>query len=258
MTLGGKWRELHRKRFAQLPEDCGGPAPLSGDEDLRDWSHRATTPDQYRIERYIDRFDLRDKRILHIGIGNSGLAQRFYGRVGQIVGTTVDQSEMNVARCLGFANYHVVLHNKYDGDSRVIDGRFDFIVDNNPTSPCCCMTHLAELFRFFESRLAEGGQVVTDRVGLAWIPEGSHPRWSLDFADFAAVAAAAGLDAWRIDRNTYVLCHGKPSRAEFAPRLRSMIRRAQQLANRAARRGPRRVLHILRTTAAEAHRALRK
>jgi hypothetical protein len=49
---------------------------MSSDPALRNWSQKWTTPDQLRIERYIDRFDLRSKRILHIGIGNSGLARR--------------------------------------------------------------------------------------------------------------------------------------------------------------------------------------
>ena len=77
------WRKLHEERFSELPFDCGNdisPGIIYG-PDLRDWSAKATTPDQYRIEKFIDRFDLRDKRVLHVGIGNSGLAKRFHRRV---------------------------------------------------------------------------------------------------------------------------------------------------------------------------------
>ena len=171
MSLTKAWRELHRSRFPELPFDCGNeddPGIIYG-PDLRDWSAKATTPDQYRIEKYIDRFDLRDKRLLHIGVGNSGLARRFHRRVKEIVGTTIDEPEIKVAQTLGYPNYSVVLHNKYSGGGDRIAGKFDFILDNNLTSPCCCVRHLAALFTFFGERLSDGGHIVTDREGLAWI-----------------------------------------------------------------------------------------
>ena len=112
-----RWQRLQRQRFPELPFDCGNRSDpgIIYSEDLRDWSDKATTPDQWRIERYIDRFDLRGKRVLHIGIGNSGLARRFHRRVGQIVGTTIDQPEIDVAQSLALPNYAFVLHNKYSG-----------------------------------------------------------------------------------------------------------------------------------------------
>src|SRR5438309_7963833 len=103
------WRELYKLRFSDLPFDCGNandPGIIYG-PDLRDWSTKATTPDQYRIERYIDRFDLRDKRLLHVGIGNSGLAKRFHGRVKEIVGTTIDEPDIRVAQALSYPNYSI-------------------------------------------------------------------------------------------------------------------------------------------------------
>lgn len=246
MTLSGKWRQLHRERFPELPEDCGGPAFASEDEDLRDWSRKTTTPDQYRIERYIDRFDLRDRRILHIGIGNSGLARRFHGRVGEIVGTTLDEPEIELARRLGYPNYRVVLHNKYSGAAEAIPGRFDFILDNNLASACCCVTHLAELFKLLEGKLSENGLIVTDREGLAWIPRGTNPRWSFNLNDLAALASVAGFDAWRINRNTWVLCHGRPGHPALGPRLRASIRRMHRFAKRVVHGSHRRITSVLR------------
>lgn len=224
MGLPEEWRELHRSRFSELPLDCGGPAAESNDPVLRDWSRKWTTPDQLRIERYIDRFDLRAKRILHIGIGNSGLARRFHDHAQEIVGTSLDQPELQLARQLNYPNYAVVRHNKYSGSTDEINGRFDFIVENNPTSACCCIRHLAELFHFLKATLANDGQIVTDRVGLAWIPERAHSRWSFDFEDLQAVASVAGLQAWKLSKNTYVLCRGAPLRPALGSRLRSSIR----------------------------------
>src|SRR3954466_6599598 len=147
------WRELHRARFPELPFDCGNSSDpgVRYCEDLRDWSDKATTPDQRRVEHFIDRFDLRDKRVLHIGIGNSGLAKRFHRRVKEIVGTTIDEPEIRVAQALELPNYIAILHNKYSGRNEGVRGRFAIIVDNNPTSPCCCIRHLAVLFEFFSA-----------------------------------------------------------------------------------------------------------
>jgi hypothetical protein len=246
--LTGKWRKLHCLRFSELPADCGTRPAESSDPALRDWSRKWTTPDQLRIERYIDQFDLHDKRVLHIGIGNSGLATRFHQRVGEILGTSLDGPELQLARSLQYPNYRVVLHNKYSGATDEIAGRFDFIAENNPTSACCCVRHLAELFRFLEFKLTDGGQIVTDRVGLAWIPEGANPRWSFDFEDLQAIGSTVGLQVWKINRDTYVLCRDKPTKPALSGRLQNLLRRARSLAIQAltVRRQPRSVGNVYR------------
>jgi hypothetical protein len=243
------WARLNRLRFPELPYDCGNaidPGLIDSDH-MRDWSRRPTTPDQYRIEAYLDRFDLRSKRILHIGVGNSGLAQRLHRRVKEIVGTTVDEAELEHARALGLPNYAVKLHNKYADGGEAVNGEFDFIVDNNPVSACCCITHLAAVLDLFAAKLAEGGQVVTDRHGLHWIAPGVHPRFRFDFDDLAATAALAGLAAWRIDGNVHVLTrNGLPLKPKLVSRLRSFVRRARALPGRVLRAAPRRAGRLWR------------
>lgn len=248
MTVTKAWRELHRSRFPDLPLDCGNlrdPGVIYS-EDLRDWSDKATTPDQARIERYIDRYDLRNAHILHVGIGNSGLAKRFHARVKEIVGTTIDEPEIRVARSLSLPNYRVVLHNKYSGSDDLIEGTFDFILDNNPTSPCCCIRHLADLFQFYAEKLAPGGQIVTDQQGLAWVPDGTNPRWSFDFDDLAAVGGAVGLSAFRMSRTVYVLSRSAPAAPDWRSRSRHVLRRAWRLPGQIARNGPRELARISR------------
>lgn len=242
------WRKLHAQRFPDLLFDCGNdrdPGIIYG-PDLRDWSAKATTPDQARIEKYIDRFDLSDKRLLHIGIGNSGLARRFHRRVKEIVGTTIDEPEIKVAETLGCPNYSVALHNKYSGDTSVLTGKFDVIVDNNPTSPCCCVKHLAALFGFLDERLADGGFIVTDRGGLAWIPEESNRRWSFDFDDLAVVAATAGFTAFRATNSVYVLSRSAPPMPSLGSLTRHFGRRAAAFPGKVVRNGPRRLARIFR------------
>jgi hypothetical protein len=218
-------------------------------DDLRDWSDKATTSDQARMERYIDRYDLRRGRILHIGIGNSGLARRFHRRVGEIVGTTIDDPEMQVARALSLPNYTFVVHNKFLGRNDIVEGTFNFILDNNPTSPCCCIRHLAVLFEFYAEKLASGGQVVTDRQGLEWVTESNLPRWGFDFDDLAAVATAAEFSAFRMTRNVYVLARSAPP----APGLRAVsanwARRARMLPAKIVRNGPRALFRQARRSA---------
>jgi hypothetical protein len=248
VTTLDRWRELHEREFAELPFDCGNSTDpgVRYCEDLRDWSDKATTPDQRRIENYIDRFDLRQKRILHIGIGNSGLARRFYRRVREIVGTTIDEPEMKVARSLAAPNYSFVLHNKFSGRHDVVDGLFDFILDNNPTSPCCCVRHLAELFEFYDKKLALGGQIVTDRQGLGWIPDDTNPRWSFDFDDLKSVGATAGFSAYRANRRVYVLSRSAPPSPSLASLSRHLLRRAGRLPGQIARYGTRLLGRALR------------
>jgi len=238
VTTGDRWRELHKRYFADLPFDCGNSTDpgVRYCEDLRDWSDKATTPDQRRIENYIDRFDLRQKRILHIGIGNSGLARRFHRRVQEIVGTTIDEPEMKVARSLAVPNYSFVLHNKFSGRDDVVEGTFDFILENNPTSPCCCVRHLSVLFDFYAKKLAPGGQIVTDRQGLEWLPEESNPRWSFTFDDLAAAASVAGFSAFRVDSNVYVVSRSAPPSPSLLPRARHALRRFDTFCGKVARR----------------------
>ena len=251
VTVTEAWRELHRSRFPNLPLDCGNlrDPGIIYSEDLRDWSDKATTPDQARMERYIDRYDLRQARVLHVGIGNSGFAKRFHPRVKEIVGTTIDEPEMQVAAVLGLPNYRFVIHNKYSGGNEGVEGKFDFILDNNPTSPCCCLRHLAELFEFYSDKLAPGGQIVTDQEGLGWVPHDSNPRWSFDFDDLTAVARVAGLSAYRVNRTVYVLSHSPPPQPDLMSLSRHIGRRARALPGQIVRHGPRELARISRRAA---------
>ena len=248
MMGADRWRELHERRFPELPFDCGKRTDpgVRYSEHLRDWSNKATTPDQRRIEYYIDHYDLRQKRILHIGIGNSSFAKRFHRRVMEIVGTTIDESEIAVAHSLSLPNYLFVVQNKFSGKDDAIDGVFDFIVDNNLTSPCCCIQHLASMFEFYAEMLSDGGQIVTDRQGLHWVPDVTNPGWSFDFDDLAAVSTVAGFSAFRMSRNVYVLSRSAPPPPDWLSISKYALRRAWMLPGQIARNGPQRLARIVR------------
>ena len=64
-----------------------------GVPEWQDWSQRATTPDQKRIEDVFDTQKLDGKSVLHVGVGNSNFAQRFHSRVERLDGITIQESE---------------------------------------------------------------------------------------------------------------------------------------------------------------------
>jgi hypothetical protein len=224
--------QLAADRFAGLPPSCGNAIDpgIVFAPDWRDWSGRDTSVDQARIEAWLDRFPLAGKRILHVGIGNSSLAREFAPRAREVVGISLDPPELARARELDLANYRAVARNKYADLGADIEGPFDFIVDNNITSACCCLSHLLALLQTYGERLAPGGQILTDREGLGWIPHapGLNPRWRFSTEDLAAIGELAGLATEPIGQHLVVLSRGARSRPTPASRAASPLRRARE------------------------------
>jgi len=232
-------KALHAERFADLPFDCERELDpgIEDTAEWRDWSAQPTTPDQLRIEAYIDAFDLRGKSILHVGAGTSRLGARFARRARRIVGTTVVPGEVRCGRELGIGNYRVLLQNKYRGSEGLEGEAFDFIVDNNPATFACCLTHFARMMEAYAALLNKGGRVVTDRIGLGWTTEVSHPRWGFSFDDLSALVGLAGLDTYSVGAETIVLAREAPSRPSILGRSRRLLRRMRRaLARLAGRR----------------------
>lgn len=217
-------------QFPELLRDCGErQAPgLSIAEEWRDWSERPTTPDQLAIERYLAGCDLKQRRILHVGTGNSSLARRFHGTAGEIVGLTINPEEVELAERLALPGYRVLPRNKYLADSSVLGGPFDFIVDNNPTTFACCLRHFGAMMRFYGKNLAPGGQLLTERLGLGWVCDATKqdPRWGFDFADLAAAGAMLGLKAYR-EGSVYILSTERPKRFGFGDRATLRLHRVR-------------------------------
>jgi len=133
----------------------------------------------------------------------------------------------------GTANYRVLLHNKYRGGDGMADDTFDFIVDNNPSTFACCLTHFARMIEFYAAVLAPSGQIVTERLGLGWSLPHSHPRWGFDPADLAAIARSFGLEMHEIGPHIVVLSREAPRRptwrGRLAHRMRELGRRLSRL-----------------------------
>jgi len=82
--------------------------------------------------------------MLHVGVGNSKLAQRFASRARRLDGLTVHQNEKTHADALGIPNYTVYVLNKYSPEFvSVLTKPYDVIIDNNLASFACCQYHFA-------------------------------------------------------------------------------------------------------------------
>jgi hypothetical protein len=170
-----------------------------------DFSQRETTCDQTRIESYLDTLDLKGKRILHIGIGNSSLAERFNNRDTLIEGVTVSEKEHSHALSLGLTNYKVHLVNKYSHGFLLAfkQNQFDIIVDNNLASFACCKYHLYSMFDNYLWCLKLAGRILTDQRGMDWAL--LDPSLILDFAGLTELVANLPLKAIKMTPTVYAL-----------------------------------------------------
>ena len=170
-----------------------------------DFSMRETTRDQARIESVLAAMDLRGRRLLHIGVGNSQFARRFAGRGAVVEGVTVNERELKHAKSLNIAGYRVVLVNKYEREfvTYFHKHRFDFVIDNNMAAFACCKYHLYVMLESYLWCLRPGGKVLTDQRGMDWAL--SDPSFILDFSDLEALAETLPIKVSRETDMVYAL-----------------------------------------------------
>ena len=161
------WRKKLKVSSLFCGRDSDGGVPYY-DLDF-DWAERETTEDQKRIEDYLTQARKVNHRLLHVGIGNSSLAQKVSTKFSTIVGTSLSDQEVSRAEDMNISNYYTFRINKYsEFFSRAIDSEFDVIVDNNPNSFCCCAFHLSRLLTSYHKMLTSHGKLLTDIEGIGW------------------------------------------------------------------------------------------
>jgi|SRR5215213_2547709 len=189
-----------KSRYESCPEVCGNMESPGLALDMPLWvdhTRDETTVDQARIEAEMDKMDLSGKNVLHVGIGNSKLAQRFTTRVNLIDGLTVSRNEKAVADSLGLANYAAYFLNKYSREFILtIKNRYDLIVDNNLASFACCKYHFYSMLDNYIWSLRPGGRILTDQQGMDWVIE--DPRWKLTYQDLHALESKFPVKAGRV------------------------------------------------------------
>jgi hypothetical protein len=202
--------------FTMLADFCGsdeGP----GCEDAREWqiwTTRETTLDQTHIEDALDSMVGRTSSIFHVGVGNSGLARRFAYRASMVRGITLYEEEKEYADTLGILNYTVSITNKYSRDMAKINGKFDFVVDNNPGSYSCCLFHFCRMMVGYSEMLRNGGVLLTAESGLGWVSAFVDPAWCLRWTDWNRLGHALSMPARQITPTVFSLVRSElPNRA---------------------------------------------
>jgi len=165
--------------YASCIERCG-QKPIEFTGTAIDWLN-STTADQQRIETVLALKISTDDVLLHVGVGNSKLAQRFHERVSWIEGITLGGTEGQLAKSFGIPNYNVHRINKYDETltSRMQHLPYNFIIDNNPASYACCVYHFHTMMRNYVAMLGAGGKILTDKAGLSHVGLSNDPNWDL-------------------------------------------------------------------------------
>ena len=156
------------RAYATYREDCGSELPgVASNDEAIDWTRQETTPDQARIEAVLDTMALAGAQILHVGVGNSKLAQRFASRVRGIDGITVHENEKTSADVLAIADYTVYVVNKYGREVvSVLPRTYDFIIDNNLASFACCKKHFSVMLKNYTTVLRSRGRILTCQIGM--------------------------------------------------------------------------------------------
>ena len=149
------------------------------------WEDRKTTSDEIDVLNFIkENFDLKNKYLLHIGIGNSEIVTMFR-ETKKIVGVTISSRELQKAQNLNINNYELYLCDKYSTNfyELVKNIKFDFIIDTNLKSYSCCQLS----FNFFMHNLANilnfNGIIFTSKKGMNWYKK-LVPKLSFNFKKF--------------------------------------------------------------------------
>ena len=149
------------------------------------WEDRKTTSDEIDVINFIkENFDLKNKYLLHLGIGNSEFVTKFR-ELKKIVGVTISSRELQKGQNLNLNNYELYLCDKYSTNfyELVKNIKFDFIIDTNLKSYSCCQPS----FNFFMNNLANllnfNGIIFTSKRGMNWYKK-LVPKLSFDFKKF--------------------------------------------------------------------------
>ena len=156
------------RAYANYREYCGSEQPgVALNHEAIDWTRQETTPDQFRIEAVLDTMALTGTQLLHVGVGNSKLAQRFAGRVRCIDGLTVHQNEKIYTEALAIPNYTVYVLNKYSHEvSSALPHAYNYVIDNNLASFACCRKHFFVMLENYLSVLRCQGRILTCQIGM--------------------------------------------------------------------------------------------
>jgi hypothetical protein len=164
------------------------------------WVHQ-TSPDQKRIESFLNQFGLQGKGLLHVGVGSSSIARKFFSRLEYLDGITLVDEEKKYAESLNLFNYHVYIINKYSETLLSLKKRYDIIIDNNLSSYACCLSHFKKMVENYIELLHPGGFIVTDREGLKYFTSG----FGMTYEDLIALGNIFPVMIEKIDEYVFTI-----------------------------------------------------
>ena len=191
--------------YATYKEYCGSEQPgVASNDEAIDWTRQQTTPDQIRIEAVLASVAHTGAQLLHVGVGNSKLAQRFASRLHRVDGLTVHDNEKIYADALAIANYAVYVLNKYNRKVvSVLPHTYDFIIDNNLASFACCKKHFFVMIENYLSVLRSQGRILTCQIGM----DAYHDELgcTMTYADLVSLEREFPIRACKLNNLVYAL-----------------------------------------------------
>ena len=135
------------------------------------WENKDTTKDEKEIINYLKNNlqIIRNKKILHIGIGNSELGLTFCKESAYIDGLTISVLEKNKGlnyNC--YRNIHIC--NKYNLNdiNKFLTDHYDIIIDQGIKCYTCCQNHFDDLFDFYIKKINKKGLLISSIYGMNW------------------------------------------------------------------------------------------
>lgn len=202
-----EWDKI-KNGYESCREICGNldhPGMAQDVNDYIDYSSTETTSDQLKVEAELQKMELTGKRILHVGIGNSSLAQRFSTKVSGIDGLTVSANEKTHANSLQIKNYRVFILSKHSREFILTldEKQYDFIVDNNLPGFACCKYHFYLMLDNYLWALKPGGEILTDQNGMNWAC--LDPAFILSYSDLVGLENKFPVTVSKVTDTVYSL-----------------------------------------------------
>jgi hypothetical protein len=164
--------------------NCNCARTNYSDRNYTYWENREITSDEFEIINFLEKsYDLKSKSILHIGVGNSFFAKKFFKN--QIFGITISQKEIDLAYSLRLSNYKVFLCDKYSLNfkEKLNNISFDLIVDTNLKSYSCCQDSFNFYMENLFYKLKKNGTLITSKNGMNWY-KNLKPKLSFNLKNF--------------------------------------------------------------------------
>jgi len=162
--------------------DCKCKKHSFNNKDFSYWENRETTSDEKTIIKYIlDEKFYYNKKILHIGIGNSDIAKKI-DISNSITGITISNKEIHYGNSLKLNNYKIFYCDKYSLEFKEIfkNDNFDLIIDINLKSYSCCNNAFIFMMDNIFKILKPGGKIITSINGMKWF-KSLKPKLSFSF-----------------------------------------------------------------------------